>query len=82
MSWLIMISGNWFIFIIIGLIVYLLATVFFRPKQPRNRFGTLSFLDRMRQTKELNRIIYLILKICFYILMVILAGSAVRYCNG
>lgn len=77
MSWLIMISGNWFIFIIIGLIVYLLATVFFRPKPPQNRYETLSFLDRMRQTKELKRIVYLILKICFWILVVIIASSIV-----
>jgi len=30
-----MISGNWFIFIIIGLIVYLLATVFCARSLPR-----------------------------------------------
>ncbi len=62
---LIVISDSWFIFIIICLAVYILAIIFFRPKPPPSRYETLTFLDRMRQTKELNIALYVILKDMF-----------------
>ena len=72
-------SGKWFSLIIFFAAVYILAMILFRPKPPSNRYETLAFMDRMRQAKELNRILYMCLKIGFWFLVLILVSSAVQY---
>ncbi len=75
-------SGNWFIFAVVCFALYIVVVIYFRPRPPQNRHETLSFLDRVRQTKELNRILFLILNLCFWMLVVVLAISAIRYFQG